>query len=56
MPRFMVCVFLALGVSVVVPLQPSYKYARQAGPLAGGGDRRQQGQGQRRPKALDAEN
>lgn len=35
--RFGFCVYLALGVSVVVPLLPSYKYARQAGPLVGGG-------------------
>lgn len=36
MLRFGVCVFLALGLSVVLPLQLSYKYAKQAGPLAGG--------------------
>lgn len=43
-------------VSVVVPLLPGYKYGRQAGPLAGGVDRRHQGHGQRQPKAPNAEN
>lgn len=47
------CVYLAIGVSVIVPLKASYKYARQAAPWQGVGDQLQRGQGQRRLKPLD---
>lgn len=32
---FVICVYLALCVSVVIPLLPSYKYTRQADPWQG---------------------